>query len=740
MKNRNPLQTLKDGSAGRAKLEQMIGEQDRLNWLSDQLRLLPPTEGPASWKKLLLTMEEELRLLAVSSDTRLRYQALSILTVSRDETSLRLMWEALEDSEPEIRILMVNRFTADDRHKLFNRLYRIYLRDSDWNVRSSARRRIRRHFSDLFTINPENLDEREKIHCLELLDRGSAMDQDLAIRFLREESPGIVLTAALYLEREGHLDRLIREGSDSDTEDLSRRLELLKASARRQVTSFMDREENFQSPGALYLAVELLSAGTESAVTEKIIDAVFRLTGRNAFVSHLREEAARCLLTRKRTESYILLSRLLKENRSDVPLLDLILNSLPPEGAFCFYPLLLEFLKDPDFPAEESLLNGLLRFPASCSLRDLHDLVRDETRPAAVRKRALSILCRFDESSTLLFTLENLPLLNREEMRLLGSTAARWGGPAFTRMAGELLDEQDGPVRQSLLTLLAVSGNREFIPRMEEALTDASPRSRITALWALTDLNNRDSTEKMLNLLYDPEELVRSEAVRAFTVWNREDVFAVLSEILGDEQESLTVKKSLIETMGISENLKTIGLPIPFMESRPELNEIILNALLSKREEKELTELVRHFESGTPRIRESLGNLFREMGEPAESVLIHLIRSGAHTPLHPYISQILDQTGYVDSRISCLKSPSVKKRLRAAEDLSLIGTYKACRGLVFAARDISREIRILSIRALDKLNSDDSESILESLKHDPDKKVRKYTLWALERIRAGKLP
>jgi hypothetical protein len=42
-------------------------------------------------------------------------------------------------------------------------------------------------------------------------------------------------------------------------------------------------------------------------------------------------------------------------------------------------------------------------------------------------------------------------------------------------------------------------------------------------------------------------------------------------------------------------------------------------------------------------------------------------------------------------------------------------------------------------KALERLNTDDGKKILESLQDDPDKRIRKYTLWAIERNKAKAL-
>jgi HEAT repeat protein len=51
-----------------------------------------------------------------------------------------------------------------------------------------------------------------------------------------------------------------------------------------------------------------------------------------------------------------------------------------------------------------------------------------------------------------------------------------------------------------------------------------------------------------------------------------------------------------------------------------------------------------------------------------------------------------------------------------------------------AARDPDQEVRVLVVKALEKLNTPQGRDILERLKEDPDKRIRKYTHWALERL------
>jgi len=43
------------------------------------------------------------------------------------------------------------------------------------------------------------------------------------------------------------------------------------------------------------------------------------------------------------------------------------------------------------------------------------------------------------------------------------------------------------------------------------------------------------------------------------------------------------------------------------------------------------------------------------------------------------------------------------------------------------------------VKALERLETDDGADILQSLQMDPERRVRKYTQWALERLRAKAL-
>ena len=740
MKNKHPLFQLKNTDAGKQKLRQLIGSTSPGAWLEDFFLETEMPQEDLPWKHLLLEWEDELILMASGSSPDLRRQSYSILLYSQSTRAARLMWEGLTDSRGEIRTLIVKWFRSRDRQKLYNRLFRMYLSDPVWEVRKSARQRIRKDFSDLFSINPENLSKIEKIHCIELLEKDSVMDHDLAYRFLLESEPGIALNASMYLEKEGCLDKLTGKASLSDMDDYKRRKELLEAASRCGVTSFMDKIENFRSKGSLCIAMELMASDGFSRIPEKLIASAMAIKEKSPYINTVKKTALLNLLKLTSKESFSLLHTLLQEYKTNREYLKVIFQNIPAESALEVYPDLIGFLKDETFGSEEELILSFKRLPVSYSLRDMHEIVRNSNIPVVVRRRALSVLCHYNDKSTILFILENLSLFSRTEMVELGINASEWYEQEFLELAENLFTHCDGSAKNALMSLLAVSGISRFIPQMEEALSDADPSTRMVAVESLSLLKSSSSLEKIIPLLSDPEESVRGEAAADLIAWNQEETFNELQQILFDSNETEEVCRTIIDAWGMSGNIKSLSMLIPLIEKKPELEEPIHHALMNKGTPEEIRILLEYFQSGTPALRKSLTALFIATGEPLEEELLLFLKDSDATGLHKSISKILEETGYVDICINKLKSRKKEVRKQAAEELILINTRKAWRGLVLAVKDINREIRILAIRAMVKLKDLDSERILEELKSDPDKKVKKFTLWALEKIEAGKLP
>lgn len=107
--------------------------------------------------------------------------------------------------------------------------------------------------------------------------------------------------------------------------------------------------------------------------------------------------------------------------------------------------------------------------------------------------------------------------------------------------------------------------------------------------------------------------------------------------------------------------------------------------------------------------------------------------------LQKYIAEVLESTGFVENHIRKLKHRDSAIRQESAGFLAAIKTKAAFRGIVLAARDPNPDVRIEVTKALEILNTDEGKDILKALEEDPDKSVRKYTYWALERVRTKSL-
>ncbi|MDA3956759.1 hypothetical protein [Oceanispirochaeta sp.] len=402
------IQTLKNNSKGKKTLQSLIDGMPLTPWFCESLKDLQKQEEKAPWKMLFLEYEEDLCLLVQHSDPDLRYQACSILVYSETKTCRRILWDQFADSHQDIRILMIKLFQSSDRQKLYNTLFRHYIKDPVFKVRQEALYRIKKDFADLYTLYSENLDVIEKIHCLELLDVKSSHDHNLALRLMNDSHPGIILAASLYLEKSGSLDQLITKGSSRDLEDLTRRKKILSAAADHQVSSFLNKKENFSDKGALFLAVEIFHRGVSSSNFAWIIAKVFDLKGESPFINNLKDKALSCLIKRKDPESIFLLKQLLEQKLFRSYRMEYLLNSLPPEGSILFYPVLKKFLLDKDFPYWPSLIQSFVNIPLSLCLSDLYTLVRNHESDKIIRKRAVLLLSRYGEFSSTLFILENL--------------------------------------------------------------------------------------------------------------------------------------------------------------------------------------------------------------------------------------------------------------------------------------------------------------------------------------------
>jgi HEAT repeat protein len=229
-------------------------------------------------------------------------------------------------------------------------------------------------------------------------------------------------------------------------------------------------------------------------------------------------------------------------------------------------------------------------------------------------------------------------------------------------------------------------------------------------------------------------EAVASSFAAEAASQTRED----LRRILFDPNEMPPVKRSLITGLAQSTDTASVDLIVELMDAETELRDDAARALARKQGRGAIERILEHITSSSPDLRSLLVETLKAMGEPAESVLESLLFDLDH-PLRDVTVEVLESIGSIDSRIRHLTNRDPSVRREAAAFLRQAGTRSAYRGLVQAARDPDEEVRSQVVKALDALDSDKGRSLLEELQNDPEKRIRTYTAWALERHKARKL-
>ena len=689
-------------------------------------------EGAQRWKdELLLRRRDDVLSSLDSSDASKRRAAVSILLSSREPAVRSRLWPLFRDSDRECRSLIIRLFHSSDRQLLFNSLFEAYISDPVPFLREAAHSRLRREFNDLFRVNPKTLSPEQKIHCLELLDPHSAHDHNLALEMLEDERPGIVLAAALFLERTGVLDRLLRDARRSDRVEFDRRLRILRRAAEHQVGAFLARPKNLKRADSLLMALELFAAGAESPRFIPVISRLLKDRSVSADFAILRRRALDCLMMRRDPDSIALQYTLL--HRKDWELFPILLEGLPAEGMQRFYPIMTSYLEDPGFGAWEALNKAYSRVPVSACLSDLNAILRDEHRPFLVRKRALSLLIRLGEAGTVLYLLEHLDLARPVEGLNLASQAAEEQPEFFDSCVAAVYSSPDALLHRRMTDFLARSGNIRFIPFFLGQLDSSEPECRSAALRALGNMGGEAELERIREHLSDSNDSVRVTAAETLLDRGGDSIIDTVRDLLNNPMETVELKTAFLKALGISRHPRSLELLLSLKDwNEEELNESLLSNMALKSGAGDMSLLIRAFAEGDKTRRDLLKNLFIRMGHKTDQRLMELVESSSDPSLISAAASVLEKNGFVDMLAAELRSPLMETRRKAAVRLSLIGTPGTCRALLPAARDVNKDIRILSLKALVRLEG--SSPFLKDLLSDPDGRIRRYARWAQKRL------
>ncbi len=669
-----------------------------------------------------------------------RYFAVKVLINEKEQLAKRALWEMMSDSHPLIRRTLAREFKDEDRKKFYNILYNMMMHDSSEEVRHEAWKRITKDFTDMFNPVFREFNESEKLHYIGFLRDGNEEDTNLAMIVLDQDNLELRYIAALYLNRNNRLSKLLETASFSDMRSMERITSLLKKSCEVNVSDFLCAVKNTSQPGALYICSILLQEFGNRDYINGLAQKVFSLYTEQNNLDELFVNTLKCIASRGNEKSCYTLKSELEKRRNNEKSFKLILENIPLKSDYIFIDYLFDLFIDVKTVSAETVRKTLLRFPKDLILPKAFEIVKSERSKYSypVRKEALRLLGELKAEYCLETILESLPVFTPEEAKEFFVILKEYPKKLFIDKINEMLKTNDSKVRASLIAVLPVTGETSFIKQIDATLKDADPDVRISCVWALTEYGETATVLHSMDLLRDPVERVRISAAEAIGIFGSKKAVSELRSVLFDENEIEPVTSAVLKGLSASKAIEAVDVIVEFLESNVEHKEQSIQALSRKTDSKSLIRLIENFKDGSPELRQSISEAFKKMEKSSEKYLDDLAKEEIGS-LKPYLAEILDATGYVESKIRKLAHRSPQIRRSAAEFLTLVGSQAAFRGIVLASRDPDQEVRVNVIKALEKLETKSGKEILNSLLNDPDSKVRKYTKWALERLKAKSL-
>lgn len=667
-----------------------------------------------------------------------RYFAVQILLHDAQPRTQQALWDALDDPHPLVRKTVLAAFQAGERDELYTRLYDFYVHDPAYEVRQAAWTRLHAEFGERFALNPADLEGDEALHVLEQLREDDKGDENVALRFLASENLEYRLLAAEFLQRCGGLQRLCTGTDLGDREGMERVYGLLRAAAEVNITDYLHAcVQQTDNTAALLLCARLLEQESPlPEVIQTLASKVFARYDGSVAAQELYRQTLACIARHGSPAVEAQYAQELSRRRADPTAMGLLLEALPEQPPAVLLSPLVAMFRNPEDPYRPQVREAIKRVPTAQVVPWMLGLIRSprEAVPIPVRIDAVRILGELGLSYCLQTVLENIWMLPPADAREFMGVLADYPRELLVEKVQRLLATRDSRLRASIAAALPVTGERRFVETLRGMLGDVDPEVRIAAVWALSEYPGVDWRDEELAVLHDPSERVRSEAARALASVGSDAVVALLKARLEERDEAETVQHAAIEGLGHVRQTAAIDILAAHLDREP-LQEAILTALARRTHADDLAHLFEHFKDADPRRRELLTRAFSHMGEPGAQAMAGLLREDIPS-LRPFILQVLEETGHIDYQIRLLPHPDPAVRRQVADFLTTVGSLPALRGLVLAAKDPDEQVRIKVVRALEFLSSEPSRQILDSLRQDPSRKVRRYTRWALERVRA----
>jgi len=666
-----------------------------------------------------------------------RYFAYKILIHDKEELTQRSLEAGLLDSHPLVRKILTENFNGD-REKIWEILWEKLIHDPVYEVRETARKRIAKEFTDIYSLKDKKLSIDETFRILELLDPDSQEDKTFAMSILQSDNKELRYPSAVFLEKCGVLSSFLEKSTLDDPNSIENSVRLLKDAMDVNVSGFLTDYPSNDGAPLLVVANLLEGANGPHESISLLAKKVFRFFSNKKIEPSNKEIYAKTLEVisiRGNIRAYEILAEELSRRENDPAFLELLLPRLPVKAELIFPPILFRFLENVDFSAREELVKILGSFKADIVLPEVFQILNGSRSkfPHIVRISAFKILGLLRLPFCLQRILESLPTLTTEEINEFAVLFLDYPKDIFEDKVRTLLASPDARIRASIISILPVIKNDSFMKEIRSSLKDVDPDVRVAAIRSLLGFGEIKLLNQETSMLHDPVERVRLATAEVIARHGNEAAIEILKNITVDPNETEVVKIGVIAGLGQAANAEGIPILISVLDSQEEFREHAVKALSNRTAKRDINKLIEIFKDAEPKLREKLIPVFKGQGKKAEPAILEILKDEVAS-LKPYLVKILEETGYIDEAKRHLSNRNVEVRRDTAALLSLMDTLPAFRSLVIAAKDPDQEVRVCVVKALEKLKSAQSHDILEKLKQDPDSRVRKYTLWALERL------
>lgn len=679
---------------------------------------------------------DELRELTGDVEWNVRYFTINMLLYDKSTQSLRAVWDSLADPHPLIREIVITYFKPQEKEKFYNILFKTVCDDPVYQVRVQAWERIHKEYQDLYSLEPGNLASEQAFHILELLRPGNKQEQNFALTFLNHSNLELRFAAAQYLEKCAILEKLFLEVDFSDMQVFERNFSLLTKASEVNITSFLACIANTHNIASLTIASSILVSTGDVDFISALVRKVFSSYDGSKEMEKLYRATVRCVAERGTEEALFFYKYELEKRRMQKEVMSILLQMVPARAGFILCDILFVYFLQASFEPKGELRMALKRMPAPKVLARCLEIIRAKQGRYhhLVCIEALKLLGELNLHYCLEIVLEHLPQLPLTEARAYATVFAQYPKELVIAKVEKLFSNNDNRLRAALITILPHLGHEELQQLVRDSIKDMDPDVRIAGVWALVEFNDVKALNAAFEILRDPVKRVREQAAEAFGRAGSNANLDRLKNIVLDADEAEGVKLAAINGLARSQALKAIDVLLSLLDKSINYTKQIILALSFKKETEEIMHLIEGFKNGSPKQREGIIAVIAQSGQAVEEPMLDLLKQSTHS-LKPYIAQLLENTGLIESTMRKLGHRNPKTRQEAAYVLALIGTHKAYRGLVFAARDPHQEVRVAVVKALEHLKSEEGKKILEELKQDPDKKVRRYTMWALEKLK-----